>query len=140
MIVPYSQIVEQMAYRMVGSLPVLIVLFVGGVLCLKRAWRHPRACMLTGIAILIAFGSYTVMPIITMLMSQVFGFRSGDVGIHFWMIMHQLIYSIPVCAMWILLLVVIFGREGYSGDRSLVWKDDEQQGPDSETNGKMPTP
>jgi len=112
-----------------GASPYLAVLLVGAYFCIRRAWRHPRACLLTGIAIAIAVGSRVALPILSNLMfSSVFNNVQGLHDIHLRVFIQSLFYAIPTAASWGLLLWVIFGPDGYNVNPDAVWEDDDPKG------------
>ena len=101
---------EFLAYRLVGLLPVLGVMAVGVFLAVQHRWRNPRVCMLVGIALLLAMGTYVFLPIILQLVMSQIEMGIGREKLVFFV--HTFIYSSASAVVWGLVLFAIFGRDG----------------------------
>ena len=123
----YLHLMMQLAY-LIGSLPWLLVMLAGGVVCLRRLSNHPREGWLVGSAIALSlFASFGLPHLIGQLIQHVPGLMaSGPPGADsIWK--DQLLFGLPVsvaqATAWGLILYAAFG-EG-SGPRSKYLIEDE---------------
>lgn len=103
---------EIQAYNLLGSLPVFAVWFAGGILCIKRYWRDPTACVLTAAAIFIAASTRVVLPVITTFIFQNF-FRDVD-SLRWRVLVNSIVFAIPQAVAWGLMFWAVFGPSRYS--------------------------
>ena len=103
------------AYSLLGTLPSFAVWFVGGILCIRRYWRDPTACLLTGAAIVIAASTCVVLPIVTTFVFTTF-FQNVD-NIAWRVLANSVAFSIPQAVAWGLMFWAIFGASRYSEHR-----------------------
>lgn len=106
--------IEGMAYRLVGALPAVAVMFVGVCLAFQYRWKNPRGCTLVGIALLLAMAVYVVLPVISHFIFQAMTNRfEMDAGR--WRIfsfVQTIVFSCAWSVVWGLVLFAIFGRNG----------------------------
>src|SRR5262245_9823537 len=65
-------------WNFVGSMPLFIVWIVGIVFCVVRASQQAQACILAGIAIVIAIGSRFILPLIIKFLFATFLHGAGS--------------------------------------------------------------
>ncbi len=104
-----------------GSLPVFIVWLVGALICITRFWRHRKACLLTGLALLISMGTRLLYPLANHLLFNVLanqnwapGNVSLETRVQIINLISSLVYSVSGAISWGLVLWVIFGPGGYT--------------------------
>ncbi len=94
------------SYRLLGDVPLLIVLLAGVWLCWTNSKRCPRACRYTGAALAIVLSIHVVFPLLVTWIFQ--AFLTGIVRTELRALVDQLIKSIPRALAWAIILWVIF--------------------------------
>ena len=104
---------EIFLFRLLGAVPVFLVWFAGGLLCLAYSRRRPFACIVTGSALAIALVVRTGFPWVTTWLFTTFLTDMDEIK---WRVyLQSLMYSAPMAVAWGLLLWAIFGsRNGHS--------------------------
>ena len=116
--------------QLAGQSPWLLVMLVGGLMCLSRLSTRPREGWLVGSAIgLMLFatiGMPQLLSVIISLIPGLFGVGAGATGASMWGL--RLLFGLPIsiiqAAAWGLILYAAFG-EG-SGPRSKYLVEDER--------------
>lgn len=95
-------------WRWFGSVPWLVVVMAGAVLCVLHCSRNPRAATLVGIALAIEVGSFFVMPFVSQYIFSIFDATqiselSGRI------LFNSVLLSIPNAISLGLLLWAVFG-------------------------------
>jgi hypothetical protein len=114
--------IESQLVRLIGLAPSILALVIGGILCLSRYWRHPRACALAGIAVAIQLGAIVLLPFVMNFVGLIFPFEGRSS-----LLVYTVVYSIPDAVSWGLIFWAIFGPEGFERDSKLPWEDDLSQ-------------
>lgn len=122
--------VEYHVYRLVGSLPVFVVLLVGIALCIKQHWRQPKVCTLVGMALLLTVGIRVVFPIVVQPMLALLwnSFGVDDVPTSLRILLPTFLYASASAVVWGLVLWAVFGDGGVV--RSVADRDDHRDSPD----------
>jgi hypothetical protein len=96
---------EFLAWIMLGSMPVYLVMLIGFLMCVRSYRDRPTASILTGVAILLLTGVRLTVTIMSILFQTTL---SEIVEPHLQIFFAALADAIPAAAAWGLLLWVIF--------------------------------
>lgn len=120
----FDRIMNTDIWSFVGSMPLIIVWIVGIVLCIVRASQQAMACILAGIAIVIAIGSRFILPLIMRFVHSTILHDAGS-GTHAFV--SSFVYGLATAAAWGLLLWAIFGTANAAKPRQPMWQNDPQR-------------
>lgn len=99
---------EIYAYRLVGGLPVFVVMLVAAALCVKCWGTERRTAVLLGTAVLFLLAARVVAPLVSTWAFQHF---FQDLHVLEWrIILDGLIFSVPDAIAWGVLLWMIFKK------------------------------
>jgi hypothetical protein len=106
-----------------GWMPWLIVLMIGGVVCLLRLSKQPREGWLVGIAIVLAiFARFGVPSLVTFIMTSGIQLDFGN-SIWMWRMLYEFPAAVVQAVAWGLLLYAAFG-EGKTAKSKYLVEDD----------------
>ena len=105
---------ESHAYRLIGTLPIFVVLLIGLGCCFQQRWRNYRVCSLVGIALFLALGMRVIMPFVMQVLIQILIDRGGPGLLRgpLLTIVPTFVYSAASAVIWGLVLWAIFGEGG----------------------------